>query len=187
MGLSSFHAPNLMILDEPTNHLDIDSRAALIRALNNFPGAVILISHDRHLIEATVDRLWIVKDGTVSVFDGDLEDYRQEVVGSSGKGKKSGDSDGGSKAEKRKQAAQERADLAPMKKKIKDFEALVERLGKQIQSLDAELADPDQFADAPYKIAQKTKQRGERAAELAKAEEDWLAMTSEVDDAEAAE
>jgi len=187
MGLSAFHAPNLMILDEPTNHLDIDSRAALIRALNAFPGAVILISHDRHLIEATVDRLWIVRDGTVSAFDGDLEDYRQEVVGSSGKSKKSGDSDGGSKAEKRKQAAQQRADLAPMKKKIKDFEALVERLTKQIQSLDAELADPAQFADAPYKIAQKTKQRADRAAELAKAEEEWLALNSQVEDAEAAE
>ena len=188
MGLSAFHAPNLMILDEPTNHLDIDSRAALIRALNDFPGAVILISHDRHLIEATVDRLWIVKDGTVSAFDGDLEDYRQEVVGSSSKGKKGSDNDGGgSKAEKRKKAAQERASLAPMKKKIKDFESLVERLSKQIQSLDAELANPEQFADAPYKIAQKTKQRAERAAELAKAEEDWLLLTSEVEEAEASE
>tara|TARA_R110002020_G_scaffold18931_28_gene65534 strand:- start:7811 stop:9691 length:1881 start_codon:yes stop_codon:yes gene_type:complete len=187
MGLSAFHAPNLMILDEPTNHLDIDSRAALIRALNDFPGAVILISHDRHLIEATVDRLWIVRDGTVSAFDGDLEDYRQEVVGSSGKGKKSSDSDGGSKAEKRKQAAQNRAGLAPMKKKISDLESLVARLTKQIQSLDAELSDPAQFADAPYKIAQKSKQRAERAAELAKAEEEWVALTAEVDDAEAAE
>ena len=74
-----------------------------------------------------------------------------------------------------------------MKKKLKDFESLVERLTKQIQSLDAELADPDQFADAPYKIAQKTKQRGDRAAELAKAEEDWLALTSQVEDAEEAD
>ncbi|MEP3438092.1 MAG: ABC transporter ATP-binding protein, partial [Hoeflea sp.] len=172
------------ILDEPTNHLDIDSRAALIRALNDFPGAVILISHDRHLIEATVDRLWIVRDGTVSAFDGDLEDYRQEVVGSSGKGKKNSNSDGGSKAEKRKQAAQQRAGLAPMKKKLSVLEALVAKLTKQIQSLDAELADPAQFADAPYKIAQKTKQRGERAAELVKAEEEWIALTSQVDDAE---
>ncbi|MDP2734369.1 MAG: ABC transporter ATP-binding protein, partial [Hoeflea sp.] len=187
MGLSAFHAPNLMILDEPTNHLDIDSRAALIRALNDFPGAVILISHDRHLIEATVDRLWIVRDGTVSVFDGDLEDYRQEVVGSSGKGKKTSDNEGGSKAERRKQAAQERANLAPMKKRISDLEALVARLTKQIQSLDAELADPAQFADAPYKIAQKSKQRAERAAELAAAEEEWVGLTTDVDDAEAAE
>jgi ATP-binding cassette subfamily F protein 3 len=109
MGLATFDAPNLIILDEPTNHLDIDSRAALIRALNDFPGAVILISHDRHLIEATVDRLWIVRDGTVSSFDGDLEDYRQEVVGASGRGKKGNGGDGSSKAEKRKQAAQQRA------------------------------------------------------------------------------
>ena len=74
-----------------------------------------------------------------------------------------------------------------MKKKIKDFESLVERLSKQIQSLDAELANPEQFADAPYKIAQKTKQRADRAAELAKAEEDWLLLTSEVEEAEASE
>ena len=187
MGLSAFHAPNLMILDEPTNHLDIDSRAALIRALNDFPGAVILISHDRHLIEATVDRLWIVKDGTVSSFDGDLEDYRQEVVGASSRGKKGNDGDGGSKAEKRKQAAQQRASVAPLKKKINDLESLVARLTKQIQSLDAELSDPGQFADAPYKITQKSKQRADRAAELAKAEEEWLALTSQVEEADAAE
>ncbi|TIL50860.1 MAG: ABC-F family ATP-binding cassette domain-containing protein, partial [Mesorhizobium sp.] len=63
MGLSAFEGPNLFILDEPTNHLDIDSRESLIHALNEFPGAVILISHDRHLLEATADRLWLVKDG----------------------------------------------------------------------------------------------------------------------------
>ncbi|MGN6466846.1 MAG: ABC-F family ATP-binding cassette domain-containing protein, partial [Rhizobiaceae bacterium] len=72
MGLASFEGPNLFILDEPTNHLDIDSRESLIQALNEFSGAVILISHDRHLIEATVDRLWLVKDGTVKPYDGDL-------------------------------------------------------------------------------------------------------------------
>ncbi|MBV6651258.1 MAG: ABC transporter ATP-binding protein, partial [Hoeflea sp.] len=149
--------------------------------------AVILISHDRHLIEATVDRLWIVKDGTVSSFDGDLEDYRQEVVGASSRGKKGNDSDGGSKAEKRKQAAQQRASVAPLKKKINDLESLVARLTKQIQSLDAELSDPGQFADAPYKITQKSKQRADRAAELAKAEEEWLALTSQVEEADAAE
>ncbi len=86
MGLAAFHAPNLLILDEPTNHLDIDSRRALIEALNDYDGAVILISHDRHLIEATVDRLWLVNNGTVSNFDGDMEDYRNLVV-SSGKKK----------------------------------------------------------------------------------------------------
>jgi ATP-binding cassette subfamily F protein 3 len=81
MGLSAFEGPNLFILDEPTNHLDIDSRESLIHALNDFPGAVILISHDRHLIEATADRLWLVKDGSVKPYDGDMADYRRDVVG----------------------------------------------------------------------------------------------------------
>jgi len=87
MGLAAFHAPNLLILDEPTNHLDIDSRRALIEALNDYDGAVILISHDRHLIEATADRLWLVNNGTVTTFEGDMDGYRDIVV-SSGKKKK---------------------------------------------------------------------------------------------------
>lgn len=87
MGLAAFHAPNLLILDEPTNHLDIDSRRALIEALNDYDGAVILISHDRHIIEATADRLWLVNNGTVTTFEGDMDEYRDIVV-SSGKKKK---------------------------------------------------------------------------------------------------
>ena len=80
MGLATFEGPNLLILDEPTNHLDIDSRRALIDALNDFPGAVMLISHDRHLIEATADRLWLVRDGTVASYDGDMDDYSQAYL-----------------------------------------------------------------------------------------------------------
>src|SRR5690606_21780069 len=82
MGLATFSGANLIILDEPTNHLDIDSRASLIEALNEYSGAVILISHDRHLIEATADRLWLVADGTVRPYDGDLDEYRRLVTGS---------------------------------------------------------------------------------------------------------
>ena len=84
-ALATFHAPHLLIFDEPTNHLDVDSREALIHALNDYEGAVILISHDRHLLEATVDRLWVVRDGTVTPYDGDLESYRQESLGGRGK------------------------------------------------------------------------------------------------------
>ncbi len=79
-ALATFHAPHLLIFDEPTNHLDVDSREALIHALNDYEGAVILISHDRHLLEATVDRLWVVRGGTVTPYDGDLESYRQESL-----------------------------------------------------------------------------------------------------------
>ncbi|MBN9052206.1 MAG: ABC-F family ATP-binding cassette domain-containing protein, partial [Rhizobiales bacterium] len=85
LALTAFHAPHLLILDEPTNHLDVDSREALIQALNDFPGAVILISHDRHLIEACVDRLWLVKGGTVRSFDGDLDGYRADLLAERGR------------------------------------------------------------------------------------------------------
>ena len=80
LGLATFAGPHLVILDEPTNHLDIDSRAALIEAINDYPGAVILVSHDRHLIEACADRLWLVANGRSSPFDGDLDDYQQLVL-----------------------------------------------------------------------------------------------------------
>ena len=132
-----------MILDEPTNHLDIDSRRALIEALNDYNGAVILISHDRHLIEATVDRLWLVADGTVKTFEGDMEEYRDLVVSS---GKKKDDksdavADQASKADHSKASAQKRAQLAPLKKKINEIESLTAKLEKLIQTLDTELAD----------------------------------------------
>ena len=81
LGLATFAAPQLIILDEPTNHLDIDSRAALIEAINDYPGAVILVSHDRYLLEACADRLWLVQGGRVAPFDGDLDDYRRAVLG----------------------------------------------------------------------------------------------------------
>jgi ATP-binding cassette subfamily F protein 3 len=110
---------------------------------------VILISHDRHLIEATVDRLWIVRDGTVSSFDGDLEDYRQEVVGASGRGKKGNGGDGSSKAEKRKQAAEQRASLAPLKKKISDLEAQVARLPNRLIHLMRSLQTPNSLPTLP--------------------------------------
>ncbi|MCL6706808.1 ABC-F family ATP-binding cassette domain-containing protein [Pseudomonas sp. R2.Fl] len=187
MGLSAFHAPNLLILDEPTNHLDIDSRRALIEALNDYNGAVILIAHDRHLIEATVDRLWLVNNGTVSVFDGDMEDYRSLIVASA---RKSDDRDKGdaaagqiNKADQRKAAADKRASLAPLRKKINEIESLTKKLETLIQALDAELADPALYEKSPAKAAEKAKQRGEAAARLSEAEEQWLELSAEYEEA----
>lgn len=186
MGLAAFHAPNLLILDEPTNHLDIDSRRALIEALNDYDGAVILISHDRHLIEATVDRLWLVNNGTVTSFEGDMDEYRDLIVAS---GKKKDDEklkqseDQASKADQRKLNADKRASLAPLKKKINEIESLTGKLEKLIQALDAELADPALYEKAPAKAADKAKQRGEAAAKLAAAEEQWLELSAEYEGA----
>jgi len=186
MGLAAFDAPNLLILDEPTNHLDIDSRNALIQALNEYTGAVILISHDRHLIEATADRLWLVKDGTVSNYDGDLEDYRNTIVasskGSKGKGG-SGNEEKLSKADQRKANADKRAANAPLKKKINDIEAMTTKLQKQIQMLDKELEDQDLYEKSPDKAAAKVKERADVMAKLAKNEEFWMELSSQYEDA----
>ena len=86
MGLATFDGPHLLILDEPTNHLDIDSRAALIEAINEYEGAIIIISHDRYLIDACADRLWLVDGGTVKAFDGDMDDYKSLVLSRAGGG-----------------------------------------------------------------------------------------------------
>jgi ATP-binding cassette subfamily F protein 3 len=186
MGLAAFHAPNLLILDEPTNHLDIDSRRALIEALNDYDGAVILISHDRHLIEATVDRLWLVNEGTVKPFEGDLEEYRDLIIAS---GRKKDDKpqaasdEPASKADQRKANAEKRASLAPLKKKINEIESLTGKLEKVIQALDKELANPALYEKAPAKAAQKAKERGEAAAKLSAAEEEWLMLSSEYEEA----
>ncbi|NRP71087.1 putative ABC transporter ATP-binding protein YheS [Ensifer psoraleae] len=187
MGLAAFDAPNLLILDEPTNHLDIDSRNALITALNDYSGAVILISHDRHLIEATADRLWLVRDGTVATYDGDLEDYRSLIVGGpksrDDKAKVNGSDEALSKADQRKANADRRTSLAPLRKKINEIESLTGKLEKLIQALDAELADPGLYEKAPAKAAQKAKERSEAAAKLAEAEEQWLELSTEYEEA----
>ncbi|MGN6549035.1 MAG: ABC-F family ATP-binding cassette domain-containing protein [Pararhizobium sp.] len=186
MGLATFDAPNLLILDEPTNHLDIDSRAALVNALNAFEGAVILISHDRHLLEATVDRLWLVRDGTVGVYDGDLDDYRSLIV-SGGKApekpRPAADDEPRSKADQRKAAADRRAATAPLRKKISEIESLTARLEKAIQALDAELADPALYEKAPARATEKAKERADAQARLTAAEEEWLTLSSEYEEA----
>ncbi|MCR9139165.1 MAG: ABC-F family ATP-binding cassette domain-containing protein [Alphaproteobacteria bacterium] len=184
MGLATFHGPNLLILDEPTNHLDIDSRAALIQALNAFEGAVILISHDRHLIEASVDRLWLVHDGTVKSYDGDLEDYRTLIVGGGkSNSRQATQTSGASKAEQRRAAADRRQELAPLKKKIKEIESLTASLEKKIQVLDAELADAALYETSPETAARKAKERNDAEAALAEAEDQWLQLSSDYEEA----
>ena len=171
MGLAAFHAPNLLILDEPTNHLDIDSRNALVQALNDYPGAVILISHDRHLIEATVDRLWLVHNGTVKAYDGDLEDYRNLIVsGGKQKGTKASAAaeDTRSKSDQRKSAADRRASLAPVKKQIDVAEKKMAKISEIITKLDTDLADPSLYKRSPEKAKVMAQARANAKAELDK-------------------
>ncbi len=196
MGLATIDAPNLLILDEPTNHLDIEARESLVRALNDYPGAVILISHDRHMVEATMDRLWIVAEGTVSRYDGDLEDYKKLVLSGGTKG--SGVQDPGenpqapepaplSKIDQRRIAAEKRESLKPLKQKISQLEIQISRLQKTIEGLDESLGDPALYTRDPARASALNKQRSDAAKTLASCEENWLALTEEHDSAMAAE
>ena len=179
LGLATFGGPHLLILDEPTNHLDIDSRAALIEAINDYSGAVILVSHDRHLLDACADRLWLVADGKVTTFDGDLGDYRRRVLT---------DRDGGGDARRaerngkqprnsdnRKGDTGRRPPAKPLRQRVVQAEAEMARLTREIEKLDAALASGELFTRDPGKAAAIARARSENASALAKAEEDWLA------------
>lgn len=189
MGLATFDGPNLLILDEPTNHLDIDSREELVHALNSFKGAVILIAHDRHLIEATMERLWLVRNGTVKPFDGDLDEYRSLVLADAKNSDQSSTEPAQeeslkiSKADQRKLAAQKRQALKPLLKKVKDSESLMQKLQKEIQSLSAQLEDPALYEKEPQKSVELTKQINACREELTRAEDIWLELSTEYEEA----
>jgi ATP-binding cassette, subfamily F, member 3 len=179
LGLATFCGPHLVVLDEPTNHLDIDSRAALIAAVNSYTGAVILVSHDSHLIEACADRLMLVADGRVAPFDGDLDDYRRLILserGANGRNtdrRESGPLRAG-RADIRRAAAEKRVELAPLRRRIADAEAAVAHLSGEIARIDAILAGSELFARDPAKAAALAKTRADHASALTEAEEDWL-------------
>jgi len=183
MGLAVFDGPNLFILDEPTNHLDIDSREALVMALNDFPGAVILISHDRHLIEATADRLWLVKDGAVRPYDGDMDDYRTEVTGVSANSKERREADKANKADRRREAAQRRQAAEPLAREIKATEGLMERLRKRINVIEDQLADPKLYERDPSAATQFSKERSDLVSQLDRNEERWLQLSEDYEKA----
>jgi ATP-binding cassette subfamily F protein 3 len=185
--VAAFHAPHLLILDEPTNHLDVDSREALVHALNDYDGAVILISHDRHLIDAVADRLWLVADGTVRAYDGDLETYRTRLIAERSTRARTAstlsDTGGPSRADQRRLAAERRASLAPLKKVVVGHEREIDRLQAELARLDAELADPALYADRQRaEVAVRT--RGVTAKLLAEVEELWLAATEALESAD---
>ncbi|MEX0408438.1 ABC-F family ATP-binding cassette domain-containing protein [Aquibium sp. LZ166] len=182
MGLASFEGPNLFILDEPTNHLDIDSRESLIHALNDYPGAVILISHDRHLIEATADRLWLVKDGTVAPYEGDLSDYRSQITGGAADRREKRETDKASKADKRREAAARRAAMEPVAKQVRATEGLIDRTRKKLDGVEDELANPALYEKDPKRATRLARERSELAAALARHEETWLQLSAEYEE-----
>jgi ATP-binding cassette subfamily F protein 3 len=175
LGLATFFGPNMIILDEPTNHLDIDSRAALAEAINEFPGAVIMVSHDRYLIEACADRLWVVADAAVTNFDGDLDEYRRNVL--SARTRADADVARNGKADKPERPKMEKR--GSLKQRIADAEAEIARISEIIAKIDTALALPDIFTRDPKQAAQLSKARTNAATALERAEEEWLEASSQ--------
>ncbi|MGB8602862.1 MAG: ATP-binding cassette domain-containing protein [Rhizomicrobium sp.] len=178
LALATLDSPNLLILDEPTNHLDIDTRSELLKALAEFSGAVVLVSHDRYLLEGTVDRLLLVDGGTVTPFDGDLDDYRRFLLtpDSAGSGREAAKQ---SKEDARKLAAEKRRQLKPLKDKIDKAEKTIASLNAEIARLDGELAKPDAFTRDVAKATQMAKRRADAAKTLEDIETDWLMAQEE--------
>jgi ATP-binding cassette, subfamily F, member 3 len=184
MGLITFGGPSMMILDEPTNHLDIDSRDALVYALNEYEGAVLIISHDRHLIEATCDTLWIAEGGTIRELDEDLDSYQRNIT-SSKDGKGGGGGSGARKLSKQEAAAR-RAELAPLKKSISDAETKINRLKTELEKVEAALADPKVYNGPADRVVALGKDKARFGQELETTEESWLTLSAELEEAERA-
>ncbi|MGJ3264832.1 MAG: ABC-F family ATP-binding cassette domain-containing protein [Salinarimonas sp.] len=192
LGLAAFDGPHLLILDEPTNHLDIESRQALVEAINDYEGAVVIVSHDRFLIEACADRLWLVGGGTVRPFDGDMDDYRRLVLSGgldpakdASKGTAKGvEKTAGKDADKaggRRAAADKRVALGPLRKQRDALEGRIEKLTELIARIDAALADGTAFQKDPAKAADLSRKRAEAAEALARVEEEWLTVSGELE------
>ena len=194
LALIAWDKPNLLVLDEPTNHLDMATREALTMALSQFEGALLLVSHDRHLLRSTCDSLILVHDGSCGAYDGDLDDYAALVL----EHRKSVlEADRQSRAvpqaepqvnrrEERRQAAQERAQKAalkkPLLKKLADLEKSMNEGNAKLAELDAKIADSGWYASAaPEEVQTVMKERGLLADEVAKIEEEWLTVSEEIE------
>ncbi|HEY8577461.1 MAG TPA: ABC-F family ATP-binding cassette domain-containing protein [Devosia sp.] len=183
MGIITFGGPGMMILDEPTNHLDIDSRDALVHALNDYEGAVLIISHDRHLIEATCDTLWIAEGGTIRELDEDLDSYQRSITSTREPKNGGGGSKGAAKLSKQ-EAATKRAEVAPLKASIKDAETKIARLKREIEKVDAQLEDPKVYNGPADKLIALGKDKARFSADLEATEEAWLTLSAELEEAE---
>ena len=195
LAIVAYQKPNLLLLDEPTNHLDLDMREALSLALSSYKGALILVSHDRHLLEAIADKLWLIDDGRVSEFNGDLNDY-QEFLNKKNKEYKDklNEEKQATKAsnatlstqsfkskEQKKIEAQKRQALRPLKKEIEDLEKLMEKLKKEISSIDETLSDSSLYQTDKDKVEKLSIDRANLSDKLDETEMTWLEKQEELE------
>lgn len=198
LALIAWKKPNLLVLDEPTNHLDMETREALTMALSTYEGAVLLVSHDRHLLRAVTDELWLVHEGRKEVFEGDLDDYakivldHRRVTAAEARAEHQADKAARNETqpvnnkEARRLAAQERARIAelrkPLKKELEKVEREMNALSEKLKALDTQLADPAFYNGADQgKVAQTLREHGELAPKVEALEMHWLELSEKIE------
>ena len=191
LALIAWRKPNLLLLDEPTNHLDLEVRHALTLALQSFEGAIILVSHDRHLLANSVDQFLLVADGKVEEFSGDLDDYHQWLASqrSEAKPQITTESRGASAADRKEQKrleAARRAKLRPLKQQVEKLEELVDSISTKLEQIENQLADPDIYSDErKVELKELLAQQAELSSRLNQAENDWMERQEALDELEA--
>ncbi len=200
LAIVAYQKPNLLLLDEPTNHLDLDMREALSLALSTYKGALILVSHDRHLLEAIADKLWLIDDGNVSEFNGDLNDYqeflnkknreykeklnektqnqpKQNLVSEKAKAQTY------KTKEQKKLEAQKRQSLRPLKLEIEKLEKQMEKIKKSLADIDTTLSDLELYSKEPEKVEILSIERAKLSDELDECEIAWIEKQDELEQA----
>ncbi|WP_199155726.1 ATP-binding cassette domain-containing protein, partial [Chromobacterium sp. ASV23] len=188
LAMIVWQKPNLLLLDEPTNHLDLEMRHALTLALQDFTGALIVVSHDRSLLESTTDVFWLVSGGKVQPFDGDLEDYRQWRIAQLAEGNKpsDGDAQGVNRKEQKRQEAEARQQLAkqrkPLQNRLNKLEQEMDKLSQEKAQLETFLSSSEAYNEAnKLKLADSVKRQGEVASRLGVVEEEWMEVQEQLE------
>jgi ATP-binding cassette subfamily F protein 3 len=188
LAVVTFRRPNLLLLDEPTNHLDLEMRQALAVALQDYAGAVVVVSHDRHLLRTVADQFYVVHAGRIQPFDGDLEDYAQwlaaqaaEQLPAGGSEVQSADS-AQARRQRRREDAQRRAALSPLKAQLARLEQQMDRLARDTEEVQAALAAPDIYGEgAKARLRELLEHQAQLARDTERVEAQWLAGGEELE------
>ncbi|AUB77892.1 MULTISPECIES: ABC-F family ATP-binding cassette domain-containing protein [Spiribacter] len=176
LAMLVWQAPNLLLLDEPTNHLDLEMRHALNVALQAFEGAVVVVSHDRSLLESTVADYWLVADGTVRDFKGDLNDYRRWLAQQERDSRRAARAPTAAPAAAPAKPARDEARLRPLEKRVRAAETAFEAVDARLEAIDAQLADPALYAEgAEARLQSLLDEQRREQAEKTRAEAEWMA------------
>jgi ATP-binding cassette subfamily F protein 3 len=185
LALIVWQKPNLLLLDEPTNHLDLEMRHALTMALQSYEGALVVISHDRHLLRNTVDEFYLVADGAVREFDGDLRDYQKwlkDFVRPVETGIRATSTEVKDKKNERKKSAQDRQKLAPLTKNIRQLETTMETLEKKLKECELILSDESLYSsDQHEQLTRVLDNQSKLKRQLKVSEEQWLERQDELE------